>query len=140
MAKVPSKGTLLSVEITAAMTPVGQLTDLNTSGAASEHFDCTTLDQPGVGKTYTPTGYTEGGDVSASGFYDPALADHQYLASLLTAPKKNNWEITMADTGTTKMAFESAGVGFDLTFTPDDGAKFDTTIKVTGLIDYPTGV
>ena len=137
MAKVASKGTVLKQEISSTFTAVAQLTELSYSGGESETFDTTCLDS-GVGKTLGQTGYSEAGEVSLGGFYDPALAGHQAISDLVTTPADNNWKIIFADSGTTAMTFTSAGVSWEVTAAMSDGLKFSSTLKCDGLPVYPT--
>ena len=137
MAKVASKGTVLQQEISSTFTAVAQLTELSYSGGESETFDTTCLDS-GVGKTLGQTGYSEAGEVSLGGFYDPALAGHQAISDLVTTPADNNWKIIFADSGTTAMTFTSAGVSWEVTAAMSDGLKFSSTLKCDGLPVYPT--
>jgi hypothetical protein len=135
MSKIVSKGTIFLQEVSMSYVAVAQLTDVGYSGGESETYDTTCLDS-GVGKTYASTGYSEGGEVSISGFYDPALAGHQDITDLITAPADNNWRITYSDS--TNMDFTGAGVSFESTMAMADGVKFSSTIKVDGLPTYPT--
>jgi len=137
MAKVPSKGTVLQQELSMVFTAVAQLSELSYSGGESETFDCTTLDS-GVGKELGQTGYAEGGEVSLSGFYDPALAGHQAISDLVSTPADQNWKIIFADSATTEMPFTSAGVSWEVTAAMSDGLKFSSSLKVDGLPTYPT--
>ena len=127
MAKVASKGTVLQQEISSTFTAVAQLTELSYSGGESETFDTTCLDS-GVGKTLGQTGYSEAGEVSLGGFYDPALAGHQAISDLVSTPADNNWKIIFADSGTTAMTFTSAGVSWEVTAAMSDGLKFSSTL------------
>lgn len=137
MAKVASKGTILQQEISSAFTSVAQLTELSYSGGESETFDTTCLDS-GVGKTLGQTGYSEAGEVSLGGFYDPALAGHQSISDLVSTPADQNWKIIFADTAATAMTFTSAGVSWEVTAAMSDGLKFSSTLKCDGLPVYPT--
>lgn len=137
MAKVPSKGTVLQQEIASTFTAVAQLTELSYSGGESETFDTTCLDS-GVGKTLGQTGYSEAGEVSLGGFYDPALAGCQAISDLVTTPGYQNWKIIFADAATTNMTFTSAGASWEVTAAMSDGLKFSTTLKCDGLPVYPT--
>jgi predicted secreted protein len=138
MAKVPSKGTVLQQELSMVFTAVAQLTEIGISGIESETYDATTLDTSGAGKEYSQTGYAEGGEVSVSGFWDPALAGHQAITDLITTPADQNWKVIFADTGTTEMPFTSAGVSWEGTAAMSDGLKFSSTLKVDGLPTLPT--
>jgi len=135
MSKIVSKGTIFLQEVSMSYQAVAQLTDVGYSGGESETYDTTCLDS-GVGKTYASTGYSEGGEVTISGFYDPALAGHQAITDLITAPADNSWRVTYSDG--TSMDFTGAGVSFESTMAMADGVKFSSTIKVDGLPTYPT--
>jgi hypothetical protein len=137
MAKVASKGSILLQELSGVYTAVAQLTDIGYSGGESETYDQTCLDS-GVGKIYGQTGYSEGGEVTLSGFYDPALSGHQAITDLITTPADQNWRVTLADAATTDFDFSGAGVSFEYTVAMADGLKFSSTIKVDGLPTYPT--
>ena len=136
MAKVPSKGTVLQQEISMTFTAVAQLTEVNRSGTESETYESTTLDTSGAFKEYEATGYTEPGTVDISGFYDPALAGHQAITTLLTTPADQNWKIIYADTGTTEEAFTSAGLSHEMQTAMSDGLKFSSSLKLDGTLTF----
>jgi len=154
MAHVPSKGTVLKQSIAgAALSAVAQLTEVSYSGGESETYDTTVLNQvypvghasagsAMAGKTLGMTGYSESGEVSLGGFYDPALAGHQAISDLVTTPAECNWSITFAQSPTDdsyqELVFTSAGVSWEVTASMSDGLKFSSTLKVTGSPTYPT--
>ena len=138
MAKVQVKGTVIRQEISSVLTAVAQITEFSHSGAESETFDATTIDTSGAGKEYSQTGYSEGGSVDFSIFYDPALAGHQALTDLVTTPAECNFDITFADAGATNCTFTAAGVGFGFTGAMNDGLKADLSLKLDQLFAYST--
>ena len=138
MAKVKVKGTVIKQEISSVLTAVAQIIEFSHSGAESETFDATTIDTSGAGKEYSQTGYSEGGSVDFSIFYDPALAGHQALTDLVTTPAECNFDITFADTGATNCTFTAAGVGFGFTGAMSDGLKADLSLKLDQLFNYST--
>ena len=137
MAKVPSKGTVLQIEITVTLTAIAQLTEVSRSGAESETWDSTTLDG-GVGKTYEQTGYSEGGTVDCSGYFDPAAATHQAITDLITTPADKNMKIIYADSGTSEEVFVAAGVSHEVTASLSEGLQFSSSFKVDGLPTFIT--
>lgn len=137
MALVVSKGTVLKQEIASVFTAVAQLKSIGFDGAESETFESTTLDS-GVGKRHTPTGYSEGGSFTASGFYDPALVGHQSLTDLVSVPATQNWKCIFADGALTEMAFATAGAGATIKVDPASGLMLDFKGKLTGLLNFPT--
>lgn len=137
MAKVPSKGTVLQIDIASTLTAIAQLTEVSRSGAESETYDSTTLDG-GVGKTYDQTGFSEGGTVDCSGFFDPANATHQAITDLITTPADKSMKIIYADSGTSEEAFTAASASHEVTATTSDGLKFSSSFKVDGLPTFNT--
>ena len=135
MVKVVSRGTVLQQEVSSVYTAIAQLTDLSFSGFEAETYESTTLDGA-VGKSYAPTGYSEPGEVSLGGFYDPVLASHTNLRDLASAPLETNFKIIYADTGTTTVTFAVAGVSWGAATAMSDGIKFSSTLKLTGLPAY----
>jgi len=135
MALVNSKGTVFQIEISTVLTAVGALTEVSSSGAEVLTWDSTTIDGA-VGKTYNPNGYSEPGSKSISGFYDPVLANHTVIRDLLTTPVQTGCAIVYADAATTTEAFEIAGASWDVTAGMDDGLRFSSTLKQTGLSTY----
>lgn len=138
MAKVPSKGTVLQMDISSTLTAIAQITSIEHSGAESLTYDSTTLDG-GVYKTYDPTGYTEPGDVSFELFFDPALSGHQAITDLLTTPAVHDFNVTFADSATTDMGeFDVAGLQFGWSAQMENGLTASVTCKITGAPGYAT--
>jgi hypothetical protein len=132
MAKVPSKGTVLSQGVAEVFTAVAQLTDISYSGAATETFECTTLDTEFAGKQYSQTGYSDVGEFSISGFFDAAL--QAGMLALISIPDESDWSITFSDA--TAWTYTVAGVSFDVTVAMADGVKFSSTQVVTDLVGW----
>jgi len=137
MAKVKVKGTVVKQTISASLTAVAQVIDFTHDGAENETYDATTIDTSGAGKEYSQTGYSEGGNVSLSLFYDPALAGHKAITAYIATPANCIWNIVTTDTGPTTNAFTVAGVGFGFSGSMNDGLKCDVNLKITGLMTYP---
>jgi hypothetical protein len=142
MAKVKCKGTVLQQYLVATFTPVAQIISLDLPDMEAETFEADTLDNANAGIPYDPTGRTEGGSVGGELFYDPALAGHQAILTLLTTPPataaKETWKIIFADTGASEWAFTGAGVSFGGTVALGDGLKGSFGIKVDGLPTFPS--
>ena len=135
MAIVICKGTILKQTISATLTAVAQIIDMEMSGMKARTFESTTLDG-GIHETLAHTGYTAPGKISGTLFYDPALAGHKFLSGLAgyvsTAPATNAMQITYADTGGTTQSFTSVGVGFGMTVAMRDGLKGKFEADITG--------
>lgn len=138
MAKVKVKGSVLKQTITTTLTAVAQVIEFSHSGAETETYDSTTLDTTGAGKEYSQTGYTEGGSLDFSIFYDPNLAGHQAITDDVTTPVEREWSLTFADAGTTVSTFTSAGLSFGITGQMSDGLKADVSLKLDQLFGYST--
>ena len=137
MAKVKVKGTVIKQTISAVLTAVAQVIDFSHDGAENETYDATTIDTSGAGKEYSQTGYSEGGNVSMSLFYDPALAGHKAITAYIATPANCVWNIVTTDSGPTTNAFTVAGVGFGFNGAMNDGLKASVNLKITGLMTYP---
>ena len=138
MAKLKSKGIVLQQTISAALTDVAQVTDIDISGEGSTDYDSTTLDG-GVYETKELTGYSTPGTVKAGLFFDPALAGHQAIVALISgvgfspvAPQTCVWKIKYSDSGPSSLTYTSAGVSLDQKVAMKDGLKATLTMNRTG--------
>ncbi len=136
MAKVVSKGTVWKQTISASLVPVAQALSLEFSGAKAQTYDSTTLDIVGPFMTKDLTNYTEPGNLSAELFYDPNLAGHKNMSSLMgfstTLPAQNAMSVTYQDTGSTVQTFTAASVAFGVTVDMASGLKAKVDIEITG--------
>jgi hypothetical protein len=137
MAKLKGKGTVLETEVAAVFTAVSQLTDIGLPDMESGTMETDTLDNAGSGVPYDPTGTTEGGTLTANGFFDPALTIHKNLLALLTTPAKRNYKLKFADGGTTTWAFAGAGLKIGGAIGIREGTKFNLAIKLDGIPTFP---
>lgn len=137
MAKVKCKGTIVKHTISAALTAIAQVTEMELTGTKSNTWDSTALDT-GVFKTKEQTGYSDPGMYSLGLFYDPALVGHQFITDLIAAPADNAMQITYADTAATTQDFTAAGVEFGVVVAMDDGLRGSATYEIDGDPDWPT--
>lgn len=131
MAKLKGKGTVLQQTISATLTDVAQITDIDLSGEASLDYDSTTLDGS-VYQTKELTGYSSPGTVKAGLFFDPALAGHAAIIALITTPATCVWKLKYSDSGPSSLTYTSAGLGVDQTIVANDGVKATVTMNRTG--------
>jgi hypothetical protein len=131
MAKLKGKGCTLQQTITATLTDVAQVTDIDVSGEASLDYDSTTLDGA-VYQTKELTGYSSPAVVKAGLFFDPALAGHQAIVALITTPATCVWKLKYSDAGPSSLTYTSAGIGLDQTIVANDGVKGTITMNSTG--------
>lgn len=138
MAKLASKGTLLKLTISATLTTVAQLIELDVGAQDPETFEIRTLDG-GVPVGQQATGYTSQADISGSIFYDPAQATHQFIAANSQSPGTEvAGTITLTDGSSTTLSFTAAAIGMGQTaFRMNDGVKTSIAIKTAGLVTYP---
>lgn len=131
MAKLKGKGTVLQQTISASLTDVAQITDIDLSGEGSLDYDSTTLDGA-VYETKELTGYSAAGTVKAGLFFDPALAGHAAIVALITTPATCVWKIKYSDAGPSSLTYTSAGVTLDQKIAMKDGVKATLTMNRTG--------
>lgn len=136
MARLKGKGTALQLEIASVFTPILQLTGIDGPEAEVEDDDGTDLDDTGPGKVYDPTGYVEPGEVEAEGLFDPALASHQALTDLITAPATKNWKTIFSDA--TVWAYAGHLKKLGPTVEMNALVRFSFSIKLSGIVTYPT--
>ena len=133
MAQIKGKGTIFKVDVSGALTGVAQLTDVSMSGAEIETFDATTLDQSGAGKILGQTGYSESGELSISGFFDPDNVQQAQLLAYIESPQEFDASITFADTTPATWTFTCGGCSFDMTVSMNDAVKFSATMPLSGI-------
>lgn len=138
MAFVRSKGTKLQQSIASTYVTVAQVIELKLPTQKTETYENDTLDNESDGIPNSPTGRTDGGEVSGSLFLDPSLAGHQALFALLSTPVKTAWKIVFCDTGATAMSFTGAGFSLGGTVSLKEGLKADFNIKLDGLATFST--
>ena len=136
MAKMLTKGAVITHVIADAVVPIAQIISFGHSGGESETFDSTTIDTAGSGKEYLATGYSEGGSFDFTCFFDSALAGHQNFGDLVTNPGAETYAITLA--GGAAMGFAGAGISFGFSGDMGDGIKGDVSIKLNQLMAYTT--
>ena len=142
MAKVPGKGSVMKWDMATVLTAIAQVNSIDHDGAEEMTFDATSLDS-GAGKEYQATGYSEGGSVSCELFLDPVNTGIQSITDQITTPtvlvaNQIAASVTLADAATTEYAFTVAGVSFGFSVAQDDGVKANVSLKLTGLVTYPT--
>jgi hypothetical protein len=133
---IRSKGTLLQMKIATVYTTVAGIETLKAGEIKSQTYNAPTLDQTASGIPKKPTGFTDFGSVSGSGFYDPNLAGHRLLEDLTTTPATQDWQILWSDTNASNWTFTGGGFGFTVTAAQADGLKFDFSIDIDGNVTF----
>ena len=141
MAIIRSKGTALQQMLGTVYTAVAQIISLDLPDMEAETFEADTLDNANAGIPHKGTGRTEGGSLGFEAFFDPVLAAHTSILTLLDTPPaigaEESWKLIFADTGTTEWAFTGAGVSVGGTVALGDGVKVTGGIKLDGLPTFP---
>lgn len=137
MAKCICKGSIFKMTISASLTAVAQLTDFEVSGMEAETVESRTLDG-GVFIPFDHTGYAMGGEFSANGYYDPALAGHQFIGDQISTPADNACQITFANGSNTTQSFTGAGWKQSTTVAMAELLKFSFGCKIDGDPGLPT--
>ena len=138
MTTIASKGTELQLDIASTFTEVVQLEDVSFGGSAVGFFEAPTLDQASAGIPKVATGYANGGQVSASGYFDPVAATHQAITDLITTPADSSWKVVWSDSANTEWPFTAIVTGFDPSASVSDGLRFELNMEIDGLVTYPT--
>jgi hypothetical protein len=110
MAQVRSKGTLLKLSIASTLTTVAQMIENSPPSWKSTDYESKTFDQSGAGVGRDLDGYADGGEFSATFWWDPALATHAAILALITTPTKGTWETLLTGSTPNKIDFTSAGI------------------------------
>ena len=140
MAVKKSKGSKLQITIGTTLTDVAQVTTFSFSGSEVGTFETSDLAQTSAGRTYGVNGFTEGGSVSGTCFFDPTDSSQQALTDLLTTPANDKafnaiWEATSASSD---WAFTGIVTNFDPAANLNDALSADFGIKLDGLPTYQT--
>lgn len=135
MAQMIGKGTVLKTSgATTTLAAVAQVLDISMSGQESETYESTTLDGS-TGKSYAVTGFSEGGSLDFTCFFDASLAGHQVFTDTIATPAELTGSVTWTG-NTTEVTFTAAGVGFGADVAMNDGVKANISLKLTGLFAH----
>lgn len=138
MAKIRSYNTLFKLSIASVYTTIAALVELEPPEAEVEMYDASTFDS-GAGKLHLTTGYVEGGTCSGTVFFDPVAATHQALTDLITTPTDGSlWKIVWNDGANTEWLFTGSMIKFKPMPKMNDGLKASFSIKLSGIVTYPT--
>lgn len=140
MAVLPSKGSKLQITIATTLTDIADVTQFSFSGSEVSTFETTTMGQTASGRTYGVNGFSEGGSVSGTCYYDPTNATHQALTDLVTTPTNDKafnaiWNATAVGSD---WAFTGIVTSFDPAANMNDALSADFGIKLDGIPTYPT--
>lgn len=144
MAKIKTKGTSLKVDISGVQTALAQVVSLSKDNMQTETYDADTLDNADAGIPYEPTGRSEGGNLSGELFFDPGLAGHKYLTTLLDDPSSyfagdTDLACTLgfASDPAVEWPFYAAGLALGVNVALNDGLKAPFEFKLKKLPTFP---
>lgn len=140
MAVKKSKGSKLQITIGTTLTDIAQVTQFSFSGSEVGTFETSTLNQTAAGRTYANNGFSEGGSVSGTCFFDPTDTSQQAITDLITTPTDDTdfnaiWTATAT---TSDWAFVGIVTNFDPAVNLNDPITADFGIKLDGLPTYQT--
>lgn len=128
-----AKGTLLKQNISSTQTSIGLLTTIKGPGMKPQVTQAHTLDQVSAGIPMIPTGFTDGGKVTASGFFDPAATGITHLTARCTTPASDTWSIQWSDAAPTTWTIPGVLTNFEPNADNGGLLKYDLEITVNGL-------
>lgn len=135
---VGSKGTVLQATIATVLTDIGRVENIQAPNSKQKIFRCLDLDDDYEG--VHNAGSLEGGQSSASLYYDPMDDQHEFLVTLvhstdystLTADaRKLTWNIAFEQLASTRnWTFIAVAAGFDVTAAAGEPLKADLSLEV----------
>ena len=131
-AKIRSKGCSLLMSISSVYTAIPMLKSFGVSGAASQTYNASTLDQSGAYEINEPNGYTTAPTLNAEGFRDPDDTVQQAFIALLVTPVATNFKTTYTDTTPLSEVYSGTGFGFDTSVQMSEGVACTYTIQTSG--------
>lgn len=130
--KIRSKGCSLLMSISSVYTAIPMLKSFSVSGAASQTYNASTLDQSGAYELNEPNGYTTAPTISAEGFRDPDDTTQQAFIALMVTPVATNFKTTYTDTTPLSEVYSGTGFGFDTSVQMAEGVSCTYTIQTSG--------
>lgn len=128
---VRALGTVLKVG-TATPISVAGLTSIGGLDLSADTIDVTTLDSSGGYREFI-AGFKDGGEVSLSGFLEPATGDGQKeLYDLFESGAVEDFTIEFPAALKAKWTFKGVVTGFSTGADLEDPTSFEGTIKVSG--------
>jgi len=131
-AKIRSKGCSLLMSISAVYTAIPMLKSFTISGASSQTYNASTLDQAGAYELNEPNGYTTAPTISAEGFRDPDDTTQQAFIALMATPVATNFKATYTDTTPLSEVYSGTGFGFDTSVQMAEGVGCTYNIQTSG--------
>lgn len=127
-----SVGTVLKVGSDVSAVAVANITEIGGISLSADSIDVTSLDSDGGYKEFIP-GFKDAGEVSLSGFFNPATGKGQKeLYDLFESGETSAFTIEFPPKTKAKWAFNGVVTGFETSASLEDPISFSGTIKVSG--------
>lgn len=135
--RIATKGDKIQLSIASVYTDIPGMKSIRGPSPRVQSFDGTALDS-GVGMEHKVTGYTDGGTVSCTLFFDPANSVHKALLAIATTPAISAWKRIFSDSGTTTWPFNGICTSPPAPSADVNGALMaDFEITLDGIVTYP---
>lgn len=137
MAKIHAFGTAIQWDPAggSSYTAIGQVESIGGPSLSRDSIDVTTHDNANTWRSFIK-GLKDGGEITFSIIYDPALATHDFSTGLLSDFDEDsvipNWRLIFPDTANTTWTLPGFLTAFNVNEAIDDAIKADITIKVSG--------
>lgn len=139
MAKRPTKGTTLQLEIASVLATVAQVLELDVGAQEPVVIETPTLDQADAGIPRDTTGYVNQSPITGSCYYDYDDPTHQFVAAQSQAPGTKVAGAVVGPSASYSLGFTAAAIGFGpLTIRHNDMLKSSFNIPIDGLVTFPT--
>lgn len=140
MAKVKTRGTLIKATISAVLTTIAQVDEIDTGETKSRTLDVECMDDSGVGVEMMNDGCVTQGEVTFAGLFDPDGATQQFLTDTILAPSgfPVACSIVFADSTPASATFSAVGFGFQATASVKGALRFRGSMTPATYLTWPT--
>lgn len=117
MAKIVSKGCVLKATISASLTSIAQVNNIQVGESANEVVDAEDLDDSGVAVDKVNIGSVTQGDITFTGHYDPDLATDAFITDSIAAGAASfpiACSIVLTDSTPSSITFDALGFGMSI--------------------------
>ncbi|MBW7475950.1 hypothetical protein K0T92_14485 [Paenibacillus oenotherae] len=112
-------------------TAIGELTSISSPSMSQETIDVTTLDSAGEYREFIG-GFKDGGEVSASGFFNPQDAGQAAVYEALEDSAEEDFTIEFPAAMGATWTFKGVVTAYSTSAELEDAISFEITIKVSG--------
>lgn len=124
-------GTKLKIGTSTAAKAIGFLTSISSPSMSQETIDVTTLDSAGEYREFIG-GFKDGGEVSASGFFNPQDEGQAAVYTALENSTTEDFAIEFPAAMNAKWTFKGVVTAYNTTAELEEAIGFEITIKVSG--------